>query len=145
MEVRLKVFRFNPQVDTVPYYSNYTLPWSEGMTLLAAIRQIYAEVDPTIGFRNYFCGRGLCGSCLMTVDGKVRKSCHVVLEAGREYLVEPPKNHPVIRDLVVDFGINRFDPVTGQNWKIFKGAWAGTRLQAEKKGEWPTHGKMTKA
>ncbi|MGI6555135.1 MAG: 2Fe-2S iron-sulfur cluster-binding protein [Bacillota bacterium] len=129
MEVRLKVFRFNPQVDTVPYYSRYTLPWTEGLTLLSAIRQIYETVDPTIGFRNYFCGRGLCGSCLMTVDGVVRKSCHVVLEAGREYLVEPPRKYPVIRDLVVDFGINRSDSETGQSWKISEGVCVEKRLE----------------
>lgn len=104
MEVRLLVFRFNPGVDTVPYYSQYSLPWSEGLTLLSAIRQIYETVDPTIALRNFFCGRGICGSCLLKVNGIEKKSCHVVLEAGKEYLVEPPGKYPVIRDLAVDFG-----------------------------------------
>lgn len=131
MEVRLKVFRFNPQVDTLPYYSSYSLPWSEGLTLLSAIRQIYETIDSTIGFRNYFCGRGLCGSCLMTVDGTVKKSCHVVLEAGREYLVEPPVKYPVIRDLVVDFGINRTDPASGQTLRLCKGTWIGEKKNTE--------------
>ncbi|HWQ43597.1 MAG TPA: 2Fe-2S iron-sulfur cluster-binding protein [Desulfosporosinus sp.] len=104
MDIRLKVFRFDSDLDAEPYYSNYTLPWTDGLTLLMAIKRIYETIDPTLGFRNYFCGRGLCGSCLMTVDGRVKKSCHVILEADREYLVEPLKNYPVIRDLVVQFG-----------------------------------------
>ena len=105
MEVHLRVFRFNPGVDMAPYYSHYSLPWSEGLTLLSAVRQIYETVDATLGFRNYYCGRGLCAGCLFTVNGVEKRSCHVVLEAGEEYLVEPPGKYPVIRDLVVDVGI----------------------------------------
>ena len=60
METRLRIFRFNPEVDTIPYYRTYAFPWTDGLTLLAALRMIYATQDPTLGFRNYFCGRGLC-------------------------------------------------------------------------------------
>ena len=121
MEVRLNIFRFNPDTDSIPHYRTYTLPWTEGLTLLAAIRQIYVAHDPTLAFRNYFCGRGLCGGCRMTVDGSVKRACHVVLEGGREYLVEPLKKYPVIRDLVVDFGIKRRDPETGREFDIREG------------------------
>lgn len=107
MQVHLKIFRFNPGADAAPYYTSYALPWTEGLTLLAAIRGIYASTDPTLAFRNYYCGRGLCGGCHMTVDGVIRKACHVVLEPKMEYTVDPLKGHPIIRDLVVDFGIRR--------------------------------------
>lgn len=107
MEVTLKIFRFDPGVDAVPYYQTYALSWSEGVTLLAAIRRIYAEQDASLAFRNYFCGRGLCAGCRLTVDGEVKKACHVLLQPGREYRVEPLKDHSVIRDLVVDFGLRR--------------------------------------
>ena len=113
MQVHLKVFRFNPGVDTAPYYSAYALPWTEGLTLLAAIRKIYLTADPTLAFRNYYCGRGLCSGCRVTVNGVVKKACHVVLEPQAEYKVEPLKGHPIIRDLVVDFGIRRL-PADGE-------------------------------
>ena len=118
MNISLKIFRFDPETDSLPYYKTYTLPWTEGLTLLMAVKKIYETIDPTLGFRNYYCGRGLCGSCVMTVDGTVKKSCHVVLEGGREYLVEPAKNYPVIRDLVVDFGAQRQAPETGNHFTI---------------------------
>lgn len=121
METRLRIFRFNPDTDTVPRYRVYTVPWIEGLTLLAAIRQIYATVDPTLGFRNYFCGRGLCGGCRVTVDGASKRACHVVLASDQEYLVEPLKNYPVIRDLVVDFGIKRIDPESGREFDLKQG------------------------
>jgi succinate dehydrogenase/fumarate reductase-like Fe-S protein len=121
LEIRLKIFRFNPDMDAVPYYKSYTLPWTEGMTMLAAIRMIYATVDPSLGFRNYFCGRGLCAGCRVTLDGTVKRACHAILEAGREYVVEPLKNYPVIRDLVVDFGLTRIDPETGREFHLREG------------------------
>jgi succinate dehydrogenase/fumarate reductase-like Fe-S protein len=121
METRLKIFRFNPDADTVPRYRVYTVPWIEGLTVLAAIRRIYATIDPTLAFRNYFCGRGLCGGCRVTVDGAVKKACHVVLASDQEYLVEPLKNYPVIRDLVVDFGIKRTDPASGKEFDLKRG------------------------
>ncbi len=121
METRLKIFRFNPDTDAVPHYQIYSVPWTEGLTLLAAIRQVYATVDPSLAFRNYFCGRGLCGGCRVTVDGAAKRSCHVVLASDQEYLVEPLKNYPVIRDLVVDFGIKRTDPETGKEFDLKQG------------------------
>lgn len=121
METRLKIFRFNPEIDIIPYYSSYTLPWAEGFTMLAAIRMIYAAIDPSLGFRNYFCGRGLCAGCRVTIDGTAKRACHFILEAGREYVVEPLKNYPVIRDLVVDFGVTRTEPESGREFHLREG------------------------
>jgi succinate dehydrogenase/fumarate reductase-like Fe-S protein len=120
MEIRLKVFRFDPETDSLPYYTTYVLPWTEGITLLMAVRKVYETLDPTLGFRNYFCGRGLCGSCVLTVDGAVKKACHVVLQPDREYLVEPARDYPVIRDLAVDFGAKRITPETGNSFTIVR-------------------------
>ena len=122
MHICLKIFRFDPDVDSMPYYVSYTVPWTEGLTLLMAVRKVYETIDPELAFRNYFCGRGLCSSCIMTVDGKTKKSCHIVLEPGREYLVEPAKGYPIIRDLVVDYGVKRSDPETGKVYDIMCGA-----------------------
>ena len=89
--------------------------------MLAAIRMIYATIDPSLAFRNYFCGRGLCAGCRVTVNGMVKRACHMILEAGSEYVVEPLKNYPVIRDLVVDFGVNRIDPESGREFQLKEG------------------------
>lgn len=92
-----------------------------GAGMRAAIRMIYATFDPSLGFRNYFCGRGLCAGCRVTVDGAVKRACHVIWEAARDYIVEPLKNYPVIRDLVVDFGVTRIDPETGREFHLREG------------------------
>ena len=57
----------------------------------------------------------------MNVDGTVKKACHVILESGREYVVEPLGNYPVIRDLVIDFGLQRFDPESGKEFQVREG------------------------
>jgi succinate dehydrogenase / fumarate reductase iron-sulfur subunit len=62
MHICLKIFRFDPDVDSMPYYVSYTVPWTEGLTLLMAVRKVYETIDPDLAFRNYFCGRGLCSS-----------------------------------------------------------------------------------
>jgi succinate dehydrogenase/fumarate reductase-like Fe-S protein len=121
MTTQLTILRFDPSQDTTPRYETYPVAWTEGLTLLAAVRGIYRHTDPTLAFRNYFCGRGLCGGCRMTVDGVARKSCHVVLEPGREYLVEPLRGFPLVRDLVVDLGVRRVDPATGKEYSVRKG------------------------
>jgi len=96
--VAIKILRSEPQ----SHFDTYVLPFSEGLTLLGALRQIAAAIDPTLAFRDSHCGRGVCGACLVKVEGQVRRACCTPLEAGREYRVEPA-NSRVIRDLAVRF------------------------------------------
>jgi succinate dehydrogenase/fumarate reductase-like Fe-S protein len=107
MEARLKVFRFDPDTDAVPTHRVYSLPWSEGLSVLEAVRYIYEHIDAGLAFRNYHCGRGLCASCLMAINGRNRRSCHFLVPAGEEITVEPAAGYPIVRDLVVDFGVPR--------------------------------------
>jgi len=44
------------------------------------------------------------------------------LEHGQEYLVEPLKGFPVIRDLVVDFGIKRNDCDSSRQFDLKQGS-----------------------
>jgi succinate dehydrogenase/fumarate reductase-like Fe-S protein len=46
----------------------------------------------------------------MMVDGKGMRTCSRVLHPGEIILLEPMKGYPVIKDLVVDFGINITTP-----------------------------------
>jgi succinate dehydrogenase/fumarate reductase-like Fe-S protein len=108
--VTLKIFRYDPAVDQAPYYKTYEIPWKEGMLLLPAVKYVRDNIDETLAFRDYCCGCSWCMSCLMTVDGKGLRTCSRVLYPGESILLEPMKGFPVIRDLVVDFGINITTP-----------------------------------
>lgn len=104
--VKLTIFRYDPDVDPYPRFKTYVLPLKEEITLLMALKYIYENIDNTLAFRNYCCGAGpLCGSCLLTVNDKTVYSCNVPLKGGEELIIEPPRGFPVIKDLVVDWGI----------------------------------------
>ncbi len=68
-------------------------------TLLAVLGEIKTSQDATLSFASG-CRSSVCGSCSMRVNGKEVLACGYKVQDGD--LVEPLKNVPVIRDLVVD-------------------------------------------
>ncbi len=116
-EVTLKLLRFNPSIEGKPHYSEYVVPWSEGLSTLEAVRFVHSSLDPTLAFNDYYCGRGLCQGCLLEIDGKTQRSCHHLLAKGSTHTVGPPGGFPVIRDLRVDFGVPvRLEPQGEIHW-----------------------------
>ncbi len=100
-----EVYRFDPAHDKTPRYQRYTLDLSPHTVVLTALLRIRAEVDPSLTLR-YSCRSAICGSCAMQINSKSRLACeaHVGPEMARHgrIVVEPMRNQPVLRDLVVD-------------------------------------------
>jgi fumarate reductase iron-sulfur subunit len=63
------------------------------------------RLDGTLSYR-WSCRMGICGSCGMTVNGEPKLTCATFLAdyAPGPVRVEPLRNFPVIRDLVVEIG-----------------------------------------
>ena len=81
----------------------YHIPWRENQTVLDVVTEIQRTQDPTLSYR-FACRVGVCGSCAMNVNGKPRWTCrtHVsVVEDGGSITIEPLRNMPRIKDLVV--------------------------------------------
>jgi succinate dehydrogenase/fumarate reductase-like Fe-S protein len=108
--VLLKIFRYDPGTDRAPTYKTYRVPWQEGLLLLGAIKYVRHHLDETLAFRDYCCGCSWCMSCMMMVDGKGMRTCSRPLKPGETLLVEPMRGFPVIKDLVVDFGVTLTTP-----------------------------------
>lgn len=72
---------------------------NQKITLLKALEIIKTEQDNTLSF-NSGCRSSVCGSCAMRVNGKEVLACGYKLKDGD--VVEPLRNVPVLRDLVVD-------------------------------------------
>ena len=70
-------------------------------TLLNLLQKIKREQDAALTFASG-CKSSVCGSCAMRVNGKEVLACSYKVQDGD--FVEPLKNVPVIRDLVVDMG-----------------------------------------
>lgn len=108
MKIKIRIRRYNPtEVETPePYLQAYNLDVTEGMTVLEALLKIADEDDPTLSFRRS-CRSAICGSCALRVNGFTKLACNTqIIPLWRkhgELLIEPIANHPVLKDLIVDF------------------------------------------
>jgi succinate dehydrogenase / fumarate reductase iron-sulfur subunit len=102
VEVKFKVYRYNPEVDSKPYYQDYAVTVeNEGTKVLTAIELIKNQ-DPSLGVRRS-CREGVCGSDGMNINGKNRLACITSIgELSQPIKLQPLPGLPVIRDLVVD-------------------------------------------
>jgi len=99
------VYRHDPTGPAPARYQRYTLDLTPHTPLLTALLRIRAEIDPSLALK-YSCRSAICGSCAMQVNSKSRLACQTqigpeIAQHGR-IVVEPMKNQPVVRDLVVD-------------------------------------------
>ena len=78
--------------------SSYELE-AAGLTLLEILTKIKRELDSTLTFSSG-CRSEVCGSCAVRVNGKEILAC--AYKPNDNDLVEPLRNMPIIRDLVVD-------------------------------------------
>ena len=106
-KAKLKILRYQPSTD-FPIYKDYEVPFEQGLTILKALFLITDSYEDPPAFRRYYCNRGQCASCVMTINGKMGRACTTQLK--KEITLEPAYGYPVIRDLVVDFGRKVFSP-----------------------------------
>lgn len=91
--------RRTPSPEAESFLREYEAALPEGTTLLAALKSIKEEQDPSLTFR-HGCNAGICGSCAVRVDGRPALACTCRPADGAT--VEPLDKVPVLRDLAVD-------------------------------------------
>jgi succinate dehydrogenase / fumarate reductase, iron-sulfur subunit len=103
MEMRFKIFRFDPDKDEKPYYRNYVVQAEESERLLDCLNRIKWEQDGTLGFR-MSCAHGVCGSDAMKINGRCGLACQKLVKdyPDEEVLLEPLPTFKVLKDLIVD-------------------------------------------
>jgi succinate dehydrogenase iron-sulfur subunit len=103
--ITLDVTRYRPEQEAEPTTQRYEAPLRKDWVVLDALNYIKDKVDGTLSFR-WSCRMGVCGSCGMTVNGVPKLTCATFLTdyAPGPVRVEPLRNFPVIRDLIVDLG-----------------------------------------
>jgi fumarate reductase iron-sulfur subunit len=101
--ITLEVTRYQPAHDEEPGVQSYEVPLRKDWVILDALNYIKDQLDGSLSFR-WSCRMGVCGSCGMTVNGVPKLTCATFLfdYAPGPVRVEPLKNFPVLRDLVVD-------------------------------------------
>ncbi len=106
MKITLEIQRFNPQTNQPAYLQSFTVEAELTDRILSLLLDIKEHQDPTLGFRKS-CAHGVCGSDAMRLNGKERLACKtlvrdVLQEDGSPIRVEPLRNLPVERDLMVN-------------------------------------------
>ncbi len=103
MEVRLKVFRYDPEKSQRPRYDVYTIQAEPTDRVLDLLEYVRGDVDTTLAFRRS-CAHGVCGSDAMRINGRNHLACKVLVRdlKSSEITVEPLLGLRVVKDLIVD-------------------------------------------
>ena len=97
--VQVRILRYDPESGEAPHYEAYEVPGSPHMRVLDVLEYIQETLVQDVAFR-WLCSVKRCGSCAVTVNGSPVLACWEA--AQPEMTIEPLKNLPVIRDLVID-------------------------------------------
>jgi succinate dehydrogenase / fumarate reductase iron-sulfur subunit len=103
MDVKVKIFRFDPERDKKPHYESYTIGAEPTDRILDMLEYIKGTYDGTLSFRRS-CAHGICGSDGMRINGRNYLACKALLKDlhSNHITVEPLMGMRVIKDLIVD-------------------------------------------
>ena len=93
----VRVRRFEREAGAM--VQEFRLPYQRAMRVLDALNWIAENVASDLAYR-WFCGSKMCGTCAVRMNGREVLACWEAVEP--EMTIEPLRNLPVIRDLVVD-------------------------------------------
>jgi fumarate reductase iron-sulfur subunit len=104
-QITLQVARYRPEQESEAVFDEFEVPCPSDWVVLDGLNHIKDQMDGTLSYR-WSCRMGICGSCGMTVNGEPKLTCATFLTdyAPGPVRVEPLRNFPVIRDLIVDLG-----------------------------------------
>jgi succinate dehydrogenase/fumarate reductase iron-sulfur protein len=118
------VQRFAPEAEARPRLEQHTVEVAPSASVLDVLFALQRGPAPDLGFR-FSCRVGMCGSCAMLVNGREQLTCSTLAAPlGPRLRIEPLRNLPVVRDLVVDLApfffayqssMPHFVPRTGLN------------------------------
>jgi succinate dehydrogenase/fumarate reductase iron-sulfur protein len=80
-------------------YQTFQVPYQKWMRVLDALNWIAENAATDLAYR-WCCGSKMCGTCAVRMNGREVLACWEAVEP--EMVIEPLRNLPVIRDLVVD-------------------------------------------
>jgi succinate dehydrogenase iron-sulfur subunit len=100
--ITLEVARYRPEQEMEPTLQQFEVPFRKDWVVLDALNYVKDKVDTSLSYR-WSCRMGVCGSCGMMVNDEPKLTCATFLS---DYMpgpvrVEPLRNFPVVRDLVI--------------------------------------------
>ncbi len=103
MQVKLKIFRYNPETDKKPHYETYKVEAEPTDRVLDLLEYVKNYIDGTLSYRRS-CAHGVCGSDAMRINGVNRLACKVLVKDLKtsKITIEPLLGMAVHKDLIVD-------------------------------------------
>ncbi|HIC44820.1 MAG TPA: succinate dehydrogenase/fumarate reductase iron-sulfur subunit [Sulfurimonas sp.] len=95
MNIKIKRYNQETKLDNIIEYEVESI----NPTALEAFNFIKTRIDASLSY-SAGCRSGVCGSCAIRVNGTEELACAYKLSDGD--VIEPLKNLPVLRDLIVD-------------------------------------------
>ena len=96
--MNIKIKRYTSEPEEREEILSYEIAL-DNPTLLEGLNYIKTKLDTSLSF-SAGCRSGVCGSCAVRVNGTEELACAYKLFDGD--LIEPLKNLPVMRDLIVN-------------------------------------------
>jgi succinate dehydrogenase/fumarate reductase iron-sulfur protein len=81
--------------------AEFRIPYRKRMRVLDALNWVAENRAPDLAYR-WFCGSKMCGTCGVRMNGREVLACWEAVEP--DMTIEPLRNLPVVRDLVVERG-----------------------------------------
>ena len=85
--------------DPVVHFQRFEIAYTPRMRVLDALNDLADQQTPDLAYR-WLCGSKMCGTCAVRVNGREVLACWEPVEPSMR--IEPLRNYPVIRDLVID-------------------------------------------
>ena len=73
--VNFKVFRYNKEIDRMPYYESYLFSVAQDEVVLDILNKIKWKKDGSFSYRRS-CRHGICGSCASRKSAPVTSNAH---------------------------------------------------------------------
>ena len=112
--IRLKIKR-QAHHDAEAHWETFEIPYRENLNVISSLIEIQKSPITKDGKTvrppawEAACLEEVCGSCSMNINGMIRQACTALVEDvgekngdALEITLEPMKNFPLVRDLVVD-------------------------------------------
>lgn len=100
--MNVEIERFDP--DTGKHWlAAYTVDTTQrSMTVMDVLDYIFEHLDPTLAYyKHSACNHGICGRCVVSVNGAVRLACVERVDQYAQLHLAPASARTCVRDLVV--------------------------------------------
>ncbi len=115
----IELYRSDPAVHFLRFEVTYT----PKMRVLDVLNHLADQQAPDLAYR-WLCGSKMCGTCAVRMNGREVLACWEAVEPSMR--IEPLRNLPVVRDLVIDRApyekrVAAFEPWIDRQERTYRG------------------------